>query len=88
MFATPIGKTNIEHSTVERKGCDRDEVTGDEDEEPRGVGVELESFKKQLRASNFRRLLLPLQIHSSFSTFVSLTPILLRHLRFRSLPVT
>ena len=36
------------------------EVAGDEDEERgREVRVELESFKKQLRASNFRRLLHP-----------------------------
>lgn len=47
------------------------------------VRVELESFKKQLRASNFRRLLLPLQAHSSFSTLISLAPISHHDRRFR-----
>lgn len=55
------------------KGATR---TRHEDEERRGVRVELESFKKQLRASNFRRLLLSSATSPFFylSTLISPAP--------------
>lgn len=68
------------------KGCD-DEVAGDEDEERRGVRVELESFKKQLRASNFRRLLLPLQTPFFFPNPYFSRAHFHRHRRSRCLPL-